>query len=427
MVINQSDIEAWNERNLSYHKEKLGCLDRQLDKLGKDATDIVDRLQKFQVAIPSWALGVGGTRFGRYSIGGEPANLEEKIDDVGVIHALTQSAGAISLHIPWDIPKDTNAIKQRASDHGLVFDAVNSNTFQDQQHQKHSYKFGSLCHTDKAVRQQAIDHNLEVVEIGKALGSKSITVWLADGTSFPGQHNFRKAHQHTQNSLREIYQALPDDWRMFIEYKPYEPYFYSMVIPDWGTSLSMAEACGKNAYTLVDLGHHLPNTNIEQIVAVMMMKGKLGGFHFNDSKYGDDDLTVGNIKPYQLFLIFNELVYGMKNNESNNTPLAWMIDASHNLKDPLEDLMQSLEAILIAYAQAMLVDSVALEKVQMENDVTYCQEILQDAFRTDVRPLVAEARKLSGGALNPIGFYRKNGVRQQLIQERGKDVKATGL
>jgi len=343
------------------------------------------------------------------------AALDQKIDDVGIIHALTQSAGAISLHIPWDIPKDTEAIKQRAKSHGLIFDAVNSNTFQDQNNQEHSYKFGSLCHTDKAVRDQAIEHNKAVIEIGKALGSKSITVWLADGSSFPGQHNFRQAHQNTQNSLREIYNSMPKDWSMFIEYKPYEPNFYSMVIPDWGTSLSL------------DLGHHLPNTNIEQIVAILMMKGKLGGFHFNDSKYGDDDLTCGAIKPYQLFLIFNELVYGMENNKANNPPLAWMIDASHNLKDPLEDLMQSLEAIRIAYAQAMLVDRAALEEAQMENDVTRCQEILQNAYRTDVRALVAEARRLSDGAIDPVGFYRQMGVRKNLIGERGQNTVATGL
>ena len=414
MRINKTQIDRLNEAYLDDHQIKFDYLNQQLSKLDINSDELLKRLQAFQVAIPSWALGAGGTRFGRFSTGGEPANLEEKIDDVGMIHALTHSAGAISLHIPWDIPKDANAIKERADSHGIIFDAVNSNTFQDQPDQKHSYKFGSLCHSDKATRQQAIDHNIEVVEIGKALGSKSITVWLADGTSFPGQHNFRKAHQHTQNSLREIYQTMPEDWKMYIEYKPYEPNFYSMVIPDWGTSLSLAEGCGPNAYTLVDLGHHLPNTNIEQIVAILMMKGKLGGFHFNDSKYGDDDLSVGNIKPYQLFLIFNELVYGMENNQAGNPPLAWMIDASHNLKDPLEDLIQSLEAIRIAYAQALLVDRKALETAQMENDVTRCQEILQAAYRTDVRPLVAEARMQSGGAIDPIGLYRQTGGKKRI-------------
>ncbi len=438
MKVKKSDIIGYNQRYKSDHQEKFGFLNLQLGRQAINADDIVAKIQQFQVAIPSWALGAGGTRFGRFSFGGEPATLEQKIDDVGVIHALTQSAGAISLHIPWDIPKDAKAIKQRAKSHGIVFDAVNSNTFQDQANQKHSYKFGSLCHTDKVVRQQAIDHNLEVIKYGKALGSKSITVWLADGTSFPGQHNFRRAYQNTQASLQAIYKGMPEDWRMFIEYKPYEPNFYSMVIPDWGTSLSLAEDCGENAYTLVDLGHHLPNTNIEQIVAILMMKGKLGGFHFNDSKYGDDDLTCGAIKPYQLFLIFNELIddvgYGISDVGAGLTDIrnplseiAWMIDASHNLKDPLEDLIQSLEAIRVAYAQAMLVDRTALEAAQMDNDVTRCQEILQAAYRTDVRPLVAEARRLSGGAIDPVGFYRQMAVRKQLIKERGMKTVATGL
>jgi L-rhamnose isomerase / sugar isomerase len=211
--------------------------------------------------------------------------------------------------------------------------------------QKLSYKFGSLCHVDEQVRKQAINHNKEVIDHGVKLGSESITVWLADGSSFPGQHNFRKVLERTLDSLSEIYDHLPEKWKMFVEYKPFEPSFYSMVIPDWGTSYYLSSRLGQKAYSLVDLGHHLPNTNIEQVVATLMMTGKLGGFHFNDSKFADDDLTVGAIKPYQLFLIFNELVYGMKNNESNNPPLAWMIDASHNLKDPLEDLLQSVEAI----------------------------------------------------------------------------------
>lgn len=427
MKVKKSDLNAYNKRYKRDHYEKFGFLNEQLDRKEINADDLVERLQKFQVAIPSWALGAGGTRFGRFSFGGEPSNLEEKIDDVGILHALTQSAGAISLHIPWDIPKDPKAIKQRAASHGIIFDAVNSNTFQDQDGQQHSYKFGSLCNIDQGSREQAIAHNIEVIEYGKALGSKSLTVWLADGSTFPGQHNFRKAFQHTQSALQKIHRHLPDDWRMFIEYKPYEPNFYSMVIPDWGTSLMLAEGCGDKAYSLVDLGHHLPNTNIEQIVSLLMMKGKLGGFHFNDSKYGDDDLTCGSIKPYQLFLIFNELVYGMENNTANNPPLAWMIDASHNVKDPLEDLMQSLEAIRVAYAQALLVDRTALEEAQANSDVTGAQEILQAAYRTDVRPLLAEARRLSGGAIDPIGFYRQMAIRKQLIKKRGLKVVATGL
>lgn len=427
MKLTKDQIHDFNQNASASQAEHFGFLKLALDKKSIDADDIVAKLADFQVAIPSWALGSGGTRFGRFSIGGEPTNLEQKLDDIGLLHALTQTAGAVSLHIPWDIPGDAAGIKQRADSHGIVFDAVNSNTFQDQSNQENSYKYGSLADRQAAVREQAVAHNAEVIRYGKMLGSQSLTVWLADGASFPGQNNFRQSLQNTQRSLQEIYQELPDDWRMFIEYKPYEPNFYSTVIQDWGTSLLLAEGCGEKAFCLVDLGHHLPNTNIEQIVATLMMKGKLGGFHFNDSKYGDDDLTVGSIKPYQLFLIFNELVFGMNHNDARNPPLAWMIDASHNIKDPLEDLIQSLEAIQLAYAQALLVDTPALQAAQENNDVVLGQEILQDAYRTDVRPLIREARLKRNGAIDPIALYRKLAVRDNLIKERGRKTVATGL
>jgi len=420
-------ISTHNDQTLPDHRESFGYLSKRLENQNVDTQKIIKQLRDFQIAIPSWALGNGGTRFGRFSGGGEPRTLEEKIADVGLLHALNKSSGAISLHIPWDIPEDIPAIQTLAAYHHLSFDAVNSNTFQDQPTQEFSYKFGSLCHTDASVRKQAIDHNLKVIKYGDALGSKALTVWLADGSSFPGQLNFRKALKRTLESLEEIYAGLPEDWKLFVEYKPYEPNFYSTVIQDWGTSHLLASQLGEKAFSLVDLGHHLPNTNIEQIVATLMMQGKLGGFHFNDSKYGDDDLTVGSIKPYQLFLIFNELVEGMEDAASNNPSPAWMIDASHNLKDPLEDLLQSIEAIKIAYAQALLIDRTALEEAREANDSTMAQEILQNAYRTDVRPLLAEARFQSGGSINPLKAYRQANVRQQLIKERGNKTISTGL
>jgi L-rhamnose isomerase/sugar isomerase len=240
--------------------------------------------------------------------------------------------------------------------------------------------------------------------------------------------NFRKAFQNTLESLQEVYAALPDHWKMFVEYKPYEPNFYSMTVGDWGQSYLYVTKLGSKAYTLVDLGHHLPNANIEQIVALLLMEGKLGGFHFNDSKYSDDDLTVGSIKPYQLFLIFNELVEGMNARSMNHaTDLAWMIDASHNVKDPLEDLLQSVEAIMLSYAQALLVDRKKLAEAQNNNDVVTAQEILQNTFRTDLRAIVAEARLCAGGALNPLVVYRDQKVRENLIKERGSKTVATGL
>jgi L-rhamnose isomerase/sugar isomerase len=424
MRIEKYKIEEHNQPLLAEHRHKYEFMAAGI----KNAEDILKMLIDFNVAIPSWALGTGGTRFARFPGGGEPGTLEEKIEDVGLLHALNRSNDAISLHIPWDIPKDAKKIKSLAAQFGLRFDAMNSNTFQDQPNQELSYKFGSMQHVDKAVRKQAIGHNLEVIRYGIELGSTSLTVWLSDGSCFPGQLNFREAFQNTLESLHEVYAELPSDWKMFVEYKAYEPNFYSMTVGDWGQSYLFATKLGQKAFTLVDLGHHHPNTNIEQIVSLLLMEEKLGGFHFNDSKYGDDDLTVGSIKPYQLFLIFNELVEGMDEIGMNHADdLAWMIDASHNVKDPLEDLLQSVEAIMIAYAQALLVDRKKLVIAQQENDTVKCQEILQNAFRADTRSLVAEARLRAGGALNPLALFRNLKVREQLIKERGSKTVATGL
>lgn len=424
MQIKKETIEELNQKYLPEHKKQFDFISGQI----ANKKSIIEKLIAFQIAIPSWALGTGGTRFGRFPGGGEPASLEEKIEDVGLLHALNQSSGAISLHIPWDIPKDAEAIKGLAVDYNLKFDAVNSNTFQDQPGQELSYKYGSLQHVDANVRRQAINHNIEVIKHGEALGSKALTVWLSDGSCFPGQLNFREAFQRTLESLHEIYDALPQDWKIFIEYKAFEPNFYSMTVGDWGQSYLFSSKLGSKAYSLVDLGHHLPNANIEQIVSLLMMENKLAGFHFNDSKFGDDDLTVGSIKPYQLFLIFKELVEGMDAKNFNHaTDLAWMIDASHNVKDPLEDLLQSIEAIMIAYARALLVDASALHQAQQENDVVKAQELLQSAYLTDVRPIIAEARMLSGGALRPLEAFRFLRVREELIKVRGNKTLATGL
>ncbi len=424
MLIEKKTIADHNETLLKDHTRGFSFAADSLSGIPA----ILQKLKAFQVAIPSWALGTGGTRFGRFSGGGEPRVLEEKIEDVGLLHALNDSSGAISLHIPWDIPSDAKKIRDLAAQYGLRFDAVNSNTFQDQPGQAHSYKFGSLQHVDQAVRKQAIEHNIEVIRQGVELGSESLTVWLSDGSCFPGQLNFRKAFENTLSGLQEIYAVLPANWKVFVEYKAYEPNFYSTTVGDWGQSYLYASKLGEKAFTLVDLGHHLPNANIQQIVALLLNEKKLGGFHFNDSKYGDDDLTVGSIDPYQLFLIFYELVEGMDARNMNHaSDLGWMIDASHNVKDPLEDLLQSVEAIMIAYTQALLVDTQALQNAQENNDVTKAQEILQEAYRTDVRSIVAEARLQSGAALSPIKLFRDQQIRSQLIKDRGEKTIATGL
>ncbi len=427
MRIQKEQIEDHNRKTAKSHSDGLSNLHRHMDQKKISFEAVVQRLSDFQVAIPSWSLGAGGTRFGRFPMGGEPGSLEQKIEDVGLLHSLNRSSGAISLHIPWDIPENTDAIKALAREHDIVFDAVNSNTFQDQPGQKHSYKFGSLSHTDADVREQAIAHNLEVIHHGEALGSKAITIWLADGSNFPGQQNFRQALRRTFESLESIYSQMPADWKMLVEYKPFEPNFYSMVVPDWGTSFLLATKLGDRAKSLVDLGHHLPNTNIEQIAAILMNEGKLGGFHFNDSKYGDDDLTTGSINPYQLFLIFNELLDEPDGPSGPWSQISWMIDASHNIKDPLEDLLQSVEGIKTALAQALLVDRAALQDARGANDAVMAQQILEDAFRTDVRSLLRESRIQKGAAADPLGLYRALEMRKALIRERGRDSVATGL
>jgi L-rhamnose isomerase / sugar isomerase len=377
----------------------------------------VERVRAFEVAIPSWALGTGGTRFGRFPGPGEPRDVYDKLEDVAVIHRLTGAAPRVSLHVPWDEPEDPERLRRHAAGLGLGFDAVNSNTFQDQAGQPRSYKFGSFSHTDAAVRAQAVEHNLHVVRVGETLGSRAISIWLADGSNYPGQMHLRRSFDRVLACLERVYAALPPDWLLFTEHKPYEPAFYASVVQDWGSSYLLASALGERARCLVDLGHHLPGTNIEQVVARLIGAGKLGGFHFNDAKYGDDDLTAGSIRPYQLFLIFNELVDAAHEGVPGFDP-AYMIDQSHNLKDPIEALLQTVDQLQTAYAKALLVDREALAAYQESNDVLMAEATLQRAFQTDVSPLVAEARLRQGGALDPIRAFREGGYRAQRARER---------
>ena len=416
-MIDPSHIEAANQAHSKRHEHDVEYLAAMLQRRGIDIEKVLHQLALFEVAIPSWALGTGGTRFGRFPGEGEPRTILEKMEDIAVVQGLMQSTPRVSLHIPWDEPDDPQALVNFALEMHLGFDAVNSNTFQDQAGQIHSYKFGSLCHTDPAVRQQAIDHHLHVIEIGKKLGSKAITVWLADGSNFPGQSHLRKSFERTRDCLVEIYSHLPENWRLFTEHKPYEPAFYSTVVQDWGSSLMLAQALGNRAFCLVDLGHHLPNANIEQIVARLITAGKLGGFHFNDSKYGDDDLTTGSIHPYQLFLVFNELVDATLDGALSEVP-AYMIDQSHNLKDPIEALLQSVMALQHACARALLVDRTQLAAYQDKNDVLMAEMTLKDAYETDVRPLVREMRMRKGGGIDPITTFRSSGYREKVKEIR---------
>lgn len=414
-------IEEQNAKAKAWVEEDFEHLGKVLRRRNLDIEALVARAQAFRVAVPSWGVGAGGTRFARFPGTGEPRDVYEKLEDCGTIFKLARSTPAVSLHIPWDKPKDAADLREFATRRGLTFDAMNSNTFQDQLGQEFSYKFGSLTSTDAGARRQAIEHNIECIEIGRALGSQSLTVWVGDGGNFPGQMHFRRALERYLESAKEIYAALPDDWRMFLEHKLYEPAFYSTVINDWGTSYYCARELGDKAFSLVDLGHHAPNVNIEMIVARLIQFGKLAGFHFNDSKYGDDDLDAGSIKPFQLFLIFNELVDAELSEVAGFDP-AYMLDQSHNVTDPIESLMLSAVELTRAYVQAHLVDRAALEAAQEKNDALLALTILKQAFTTDVAPLLAIARERAGGALDPLATYRASGYRQRKAEERPAQV-----
>ena len=397
--------------------EDYDALKRALARHGIDAEALVQKVMAFGVAIPTWGVGTGGTRFARFPGPGEPRNVVEKIDDCAVIQQLARATPTISPHFPWDKVDDYAALREQAASHGLAFDAVNSNTFQDQPGQELSYKFGSLSHTDARVRAQAIAHNIECIEIGRKLGSKALTVWIADGSNFAGQSNLTKALDRYIDAMREVVAALPADWRVFLEHKLYEPAFYSTVISDWGTSFAVAQELGPKAHCLVDLGHHAPNVNIEQVVARLVRFGKLAGFHFNDSKYGDDDLDSGSVEPFRLFLVFNELIDAERRNAEGFAP-AYMIDQSHNVTDPIESLMQSAMELQRAYVQALIVDRAALEAAQDANDALGAHLELKRAFTTDVSPLLAVARMRAGGAIAPMAAYRASGYRAQKARER---------
>ncbi|MCZ4090347.1 L-rhamnose catabolism isomerase [Sinorhizobium psoraleae] len=416
-MISKTVVEAENASRRDALNRDYESLGERLARRGIAIDSIKEKVAAYGVAVPSWGVGTGGTRFARFPGPGEPRNIFDKLEDCGVIHALTRATPTVSLHIPWDKVSDLKALKEKGAAIGLGFDAMNSNTFSDAPGQAHSYKFGSLSHSDAATRRQAVEHNLECIEIGKALGSKALTVWIGDGSNFPGQSNFTGAFERYLDAMKAVYAALPDDWRVFTEHKMYEPAFYSTVVQDWGTNYLIAQELGPKAFCLVDLGHHAPNVNIEMIVARLIQFRKLGGFHFNDSKYGDDDLDTGSIDPYRLFLVFNELVDAEVRGADGFNP-AHMLDQSHNVTDPIESLMTSAMEVCRAYAQALLVDRKALNDYQQGNDALMASETLKAAFRTDVEPILAMARLEHGGAIAPVPTYRASGYRARVAGER---------
>jgi L-rhamnose isomerase/sugar isomerase len=415
--ITESFIADENKAQLAALNEDYEHLGRQLARRGIEIERLTERAMAFRVAVPSWGVGTGGTRFARVAGPGEPRDVVEKLEDCAAILRLVRVTPGISLHIPWDEPDSPAELLSFAKARGLFFDSMNSNTFQDQPGQKQSYRFGSLSHTEAAVRQQAVEHNLHCLELGKKLQARSHTVWIGDGGNFPGQVHFRKALERYLDSLRRIYAALPAGFKLFIEHKLYEPAFYSTVLNDWGTSYHCVRELGERAFSLVDLGHHAPNVNIEMIVARLIQFGKLAGFHFNDSKYGDDDLDAGSIKPFQLFLIFNELVDAELEGAKGFDP-CYMLDQSHNVTDPIESLMASAVELVRAYVQAHLVDRAALAEHQHANDALMALQTLKQAFTADVAPILAMARHRAGGAIDPLASYRKSGYRAQQAEAR---------
>lgn len=421
-MISDTIIAQDNDRFHATLMADYDALGEHLDRRGIDIAQIKAKVSNYGVAVPSWGVGTGGTRFARFPGSGEPRDIFDKLNDCGVIQQLTKATPSVSLHIPWDNAPACDLLA-KAEELGLTFDAMNSNTFQDQPDQAHSYRYGSLSHTDAATRQQAVDHNIECIELGAQLGSTALTIWVGDGSNFPGQTNFTRQFERYLDATKQVYNALPDDWTLLTEHKMYEPAFYSTVVQDWGTNLLIAQQMGDKAKCLVDLGHHAPNVNIEMIVARLTQFGKLGGFHFNDSKYGDDDLDTGSIDPYRLFLVFNELVEAEADPDFN--PMH-MLDQSHNVTDPIESLMVSAMEVQRAYAQALLVDRVALMGYQDSNDALMATSMLKQGFRSDVEPILAMARLEAGGAIDPVMAYRASQYRVKVAQERPKILGAGG-
>lgn len=418
-------IKEQNEKAAKFLQTDYAALGEKLSRDNIDIERLTEAAANFQIAVPSWGTGTGGTRFARFPGQGEPRNIFEKIEDCAVINELSGCTDSISPHFPWDTVDDFSELRQRADSFGLKWVSVNSNTFQDQPGQAVSYKYGSLSNTEQASRELAIQHNLDCIRYGQQLGAKSLTVWVGDGSNHPGQQHFQRAFERYLLSAEQIYKGLPSDWEMHLEHKMFEPAFYSTVIQDWGSSILAAMHLGPKCKSLVDLGHHAPNTNIEMIVSRLIQFKKLGGFHFNDSKYGDDDLDAGSLQPYQQFLIFNELVDAEYRKESDFHP-AYLLDQSHNVTDPIESLVTSAIEVQRSYIKALLVDREALYGYQAANDAMMASNELKRAFNVDVVPILAMARYRKGAAINPLQAYRAVNYRKSMAEVRPRDPKASG-
>jgi L-rhamnose isomerase / sugar isomerase len=380
------------------------------------ATDRIERaLGDLVVETPSWGYGDSGTRFATFQQRGRPRDVFERVDDAAEVHRLTATAGAVALHFPWDAVDDLAVLREHVTGHGLRVGAVNPNLFQDA-----DYKLGSICHHDADVRAKALEHLLDCIRIASELGSTAQSLWFADGTNYPGQDDLRARRRRMVDALRTVYEALPPEQELLVEYKFFEPAFYATDLADWGSALLTCQKLGERARVLVDLGHHAQGTNVEQIVALLAEEERLGGFHFNNRKYADDDLIVGSVNPFELFLIFVELTSGKR-------PLPRLtIDQAHNVEAKVEAMVLSVCNIQEAYAKALLVDNDALAEAQARGDVLAGHGALLDAYRTDVRPLLASARLALGGAQDPVAELRSSGYVERISAERGATAGVAG-
>ena len=379
---------------------------------GVDVAGVEGRLRAQKIETPSWGYGDTGTRFAVFPQKGVPRDPFEKLADAAEVHRLTGVCPSVAVHIPWDRVDDYGALKEHAGSLGVGIGAVNPNLFQEP-----DYKLGSVCHPDPAVRRRATDHLLECVETAGQLGSDVLSLWFADGTNYAGQDSFIERRHRMLGCLGEVYAAMPDNMRMLLEYKPYEPAFYHTDLADWGAALTACQRLGEKAEVLVDLGHHAKEVNIEYVVALLLDEGRLGGFHFNNRKYADDDLIVGSVNPFELFLIYVELVEA---EERAETRIDYMIDQTHNIEPKIEAMILSVTNLQEAYAKALLVDRPALSEARNAGDILAAHRLLLNAYSTDVRPLCAKAREDSGAAADPIAAFKESGYAQKVADERGE-------
>lgn len=380
---------------------------------------IIASIQRFRIETPSWGYGNSGTRFKVFPWPGAARTLREKLEDAAMVQKVTGICPNVAIHIPWDRVDDWCDIGEYAAQLGLRLGTVNPNLFQED-----VYRFGSLCHPDAGVRRRAVEHLLECVEIARALGSDTLSLWLADGTNYPGQDDMRARRHRLIETLSEVYTALGPDLRLLIEYKFFEPAFYHTDLSDWGAAYTLATKLGPQALVLVDTGHHPQGTNLAQVVSTLLDEERLGGFHFNDRKYADDDLIVGSLHPFELFLVFNELIAASQ--EKADLRIDYMIDQSHNIEPKIEAMIQSIIHIQTAHAKALLVDRARLRAAQQAGDTLEAYRVLRAAFETDVRPLLARARIEMGLEPDPIAAFRASGYAEKVARERGSEAVSGG-